>query len=85
MECCENKMAGFRCGHGRFHGLGVPHLANQDDVRIFPEDGAETVGVTLGVCADLPLIDETEVGLVDILDRVFESNDMLSPAVVDLV
>jgi hypothetical protein len=38
MQGCKGEMAGFSDDQCGFDGLQVPHLANEDDIRILPQD-----------------------------------------------
>lgn len=85
MKCREDEVAGLCSGKSDLDGFKVSHLADQNDVRVLTEDRTETVGVGTRVGADLALVDDTFVGLIDVLDRVLKRDDMLISRVIDLV
>jgi hypothetical protein len=76
-----------RLGHGqrRLDRLEVPHLADQDDVRVLPQNVFESLLEVLGVRTHLALIHHTSLVLVQVLDRILDRHDVLVPIVVDLV
>ena len=85
MQRGKDQMAGLGGGERRLDGVQIPHLADEDHVRVFPEDGPETVGIGAGVRADLPLVDDAAVGGVDVLDGVLQGDDVAGAGVVDAV
>jgi hypothetical protein len=66
-------------------GLQVAHLSDQDDVRVLAQRGAQRALEALGVGADLPLVDQALLVVVDELDRVFDGDDVIGPVAVDVV
>jgi hypothetical protein len=62
-----------------------PHLADEDDVWVLTQDRPQAVRIALRVSPHLPLVDDALIGLVDVLDRVLQRDDVLLPFVVDLV
>ena len=63
-------MAGDGGPHGDLGGLAVPDLADGDDVRILPQDGAETVCEGhAGLFVDLGLVHAVDVIFYRILQR----------------
>ena len=68
-------------GHGRLHsqgnGLEIPHLTNHDDIRILTQSPAQGRGKALGVGADLPVVDDTFLTLMDKLDGIFDGQDVV--------
>ena len=81
----KDEVAGLGGGQRGLDRREVTHLADQDDVRILTQDGAQTLRVGLRVGADLALIDDALVRRVDVLDRILQRDDVLIPRVVDLV
>ena len=77
--------AGLGGGHGGGDGLVVAHLANEDHVRVLPEDGPEAIGIAAGVGAHLALVDDALVRGIDILNGVFQGNDVGAAGPVDPV
>ena len=66
-------------------GLGVAHLADEDDVGVLAEDPLEGGGVVLGVGADLPLVDQRPLVGVEDLDRVLDGHDVPGLRLVDRI
>ena len=85
VERPEGQVAGFGGGQGGLDGLQVPHLADQHFVGILAEDGFQggLEGVCIGV--QFPLVHHTLFVLMDVLDGVFNGNDVLRLLPVDLV
>ena len=65
--------------------LVVPHLADQDDVRVLAQDRPQGVRVGLGVDVKLPLVDDGLAGIEIVLDRVLDGHDVDVPLVVDVL
>jgi hypothetical protein len=63
----------------------VTHLADQDHVRVLPEDAAQRLGERVRVEADLTLMYDRLLVPVEILDRVFDRDDVPRIAAVDVV
>ena len=80
----QDEMPGFGRGQRRGDRLIVPHLANQDDVGILPQGGAQRPREGGGVLAHLPLMDQRPAVPVDIFDRVFDRQDMDSSVFIDV-
>ena len=76
------RLGGLQRGFDRLH---VPHLADQDDVRVLPQRGAKARREVIGIHPDLALRD----GAVDVamqeLDRVLERDHVLLLSLVDVV
>ena len=69
----------------RLDRLEVAHFADEDDVRIFAQRGAQRRGEAERVGVDLALVDEAPLVLVDVLDRILDGDDVLAALGVDLV
>ncbi len=63
-------------GQGRLNRLQVPHLTDQDDIGILPEDVSEGRGKALRIGVDLPLIDDAFLVAMEVFDRIFDRDDM---------
>ena len=85
VQRAEREVAGFGDAQRRFDRLEVAHLADQDDVGVFTERGAQRVGEALGVAVHLALVDEAALVLVHELDRILDREDVVLPLLVDLV
>ena len=85
MQRREDEVAGLGGGQRGLDRGEVTHLADQDDVRVLTQDGAQALRVGLRVGADLALIDDALVRRVDVLDRILQRDDVLVPRVIDLI
>jgi hypothetical protein len=83
VERGEDEMAGFGGGEGGSHGFGVAHLADEDDVGVLAEDGADGLGEGGRVVADLDLLDDGVAVGVLVLDGIFDGDDVVAAAGVD--
>ena len=81
----HDEVAGLGRGERRLDGLGVTHLADEDDVGVLPHRGAQRVGEVVGVDADLALVDHAELVVVEDLDGVLDRHDVDLAVVVDVV
>jgi hypothetical protein len=43
VQCCEDQMSGFGCCQCDLNRLEVPHLTDEDDVRILSQDMLESI------------------------------------------
>ena len=59
--------------------LGVAHLAHEHDVGVFTQRRAQRPVERLGVDADLALVHDRPLVLVQVLDRVFDRDDVARP------
>ena len=85
MESRKDQVTGLGGDQGGFNGGKGAHFADQNDIGVFPEDGTEAVGIGTGVLAYLALVDDALVGGVNVLDGVFQGDDVLGLGVVDLI
>ena len=76
MQCREGQMAGFSGHKGGFDRFQIPHLSDEDDVWILPEDVPKGSGKAFCIGVDLPLIDHAFLVAVEIFDRILDGNDM---------
>ena len=81
----EDEVAGLGGSQGGLDRREVTHLADQDDIRVLPQDGAQALRVGLRIGADLALIDDALIRRVDVLDRVLQRDDVLVPRMIDLI
>ena len=54
----------------------VAHFTEEDDVGVFTQGAAQTVGEALHVGADLALVDHRHLVGVQVLDRVLDREDV---------
>ena len=85
MQGGEDEVSGLGSCHRRFHGRRVAHFADQDDIRVFTQYRAEACLVALGVGADFALVDDAFVHRIDVLNRIFERDDVFLPGMVDFI
>ena len=70
----ERPCGRFARTKGDFGGFGVANFADHDDVRVLPQDGAQTGGEgPAGFRVDLHLVDALE----HVFDGVFDGDDVL--------
>ena len=81
----EDEMARLRGLQRDLSRLGVAELADQDDVGVLPEHAPERLPEALGVEADLALVDDALLVVVEHLDRILDGHDVLAARAVDLV
>ena len=72
MQCAEDDMTGFRGSQSELNGFQVAHFADQNDIGIFTQRGAQRIGERMSVRPQLALVDQTFFGLVDELDGIFD-------------
>ena len=76
MERGEHEVTGLRDRERRGDGFQIAHFADQDDVGVFTKRVPERGGEALSVGADLALVDEARLVVVDELDRIFHRDDV---------
>ena len=81
----ERQVAGLGDAQRRLDRLEVAHLADEHDVGVLAQRGAQRVREALGVAVHLALVDQAALVLVEVLDRVLDREDVLVPLGVDLV
>ena len=67
------------------HRLEIAHLADEDDVGILAERGAQRALERVGMRADLALVDEALLVVVHELDRILDRDDVVVAVPVDVV
>ena len=75
MQSGEDEVAGLGGGDGDRGRLEVTQLADEDDVRVLAQDGAARRR-SVGVDADLALVDHAGAVRVQVLDRVLDRDDV---------
>ena len=81
----EDEVAGLGRGQRGRDRLEVAHLAEEDHVGVLAERGAQSVGERGRVRADLALVDDAALVVVQELDRVLDRHDVVGAHAVDLV
>src|SRR6266849_133183 len=81
----ENQVAGFGGQQRGGDGFEVAHFADQDDVGILTESGAQSGGEVCGVDFDFALVDEAFLVAVEKLDGVFDGHQVVGAVGVDAV
>ena len=77
----EDEVARLRGLDGDLDGLQVAHLADEHDVGVLAQRGAQRVGEAWVCAVHLALVDQAAVGLVDELDRVLDGDDVVGARV----
>ena len=80
----QREMPRLRDGQSGLHRLEIPHLSNEDHIRILAENVLERGGEVIGIRFHFSLVDDALVVLVDILDRILYRDDVRKPLRVDL-
>ena len=81
----ERQVAGLGDAQRRLDRLEVAHFADEHDVGVLAEGGAERVREALRVAVHLALVDQAALVLVEVLDRVLDGEDVPVLLGVDLV
>src|SRR4030042_6977307 len=85
MEGGEGQVARLRNAERGRDRLEVPHLADQDDIRVFPQDRPQGIVVRKRVYEELALVDGRFFGDEEVLDRILDGHDVDAALVVDVV
>jgi len=81
----EDQVAGLRGGQRSRDRLQVTHLPDQDHVRVLAQRGLQGSSEGGGVGAQLALVDQAALVLVEELDGVLDGHDVLFALLVDQV
>jgi hypothetical protein len=81
----EHEVARLRRGQRRAYRLLVAHLTDEDHVGVLAQHPPHRAAEVHGVRADLALIDDRELVLVQVFDRVLERDDVPRLGRVDVV
>ena len=81
----EDEMAGLGCGQRGRDGLEVAHFAEEDHVGVLTERAAKRVGEPGRIDADLALVDDAALVLMEELDWILDRDDVIGADPVDLV
>src|SRR4029078_8654828 len=73
----KGQVARFRYAQSGFNGLQIAHLADEDNVRVFAQDGAEGLGEAFGIRVNFALVAQTILVRVHELDRIFDGDDVV--------
>ena len=85
VECGKNQVPGESCRQCYRHRLLVTHLANQDNIRAFPNNVAKGGLERLCVGAHFSLGDTGTNVFVHKFDGFFDGDDVGLPGCVDVV
>ena len=85
VERREHEVAGLGRGQRRGDRLEVAHLAEEDHVGVLAQRTAQRLGEADRVLADLALVDDAALVVVQELDRVLDRDDVVGAGAVDLV
>ena len=78
-------MSGFRCRNSCGYGLNVPHFAQHNDVRCLAQGRAQCPRKAGRVSGNLTLAYDALLVRMQVLNRVFDRNNVAAPGGVDLV
>ena len=81
----EHEVAGLGQAQCDLDRLEVAHLTEQHDVGVFTQRAAQPLLEADGVGADLALVDHRHLVVVEVLDRVFDREDVDRLGLVDPV
>ena len=85
VQRAEDVVAGFRSGERGVEGFLIPHLSDEDDIRVLAKNRAHPRGKVGHIDTHLPLVkDAFEVGKVE-LNRVLQRNNVTIHRVVEVV
>ena len=85
VQRAEHHVTGFSGLDGGMDGLEVTHFAHQDHIRVHAQRAADAFLEAADIDADLALVEQAFLVLVEVLDGVFQRDDMLVVVVVDEV
>ena len=85
VERAQEIVACLRCRHGGADGLQIPHFAQLDHIGCLAEAGAECGEVILRVHGDLTLADDAQLVAVEVLNGVFQCDNVAGAGVVDAI
>mgnify|MGYP006179266855 CR=1 FL=1 len=83
VQGAHHQVARFRRSDGRRRRLQVSHFADQHYVWILAQDVFQGAFEIRRVCANLPLVDDTALVRMKVLDRVFNRDDMFLTVPID--
>ena len=78
-------MTGLSSSHCSLDRLIITHFAKKDHIRALPECGTQRSKIAFSICTDLTLAYNAAVVAVQVLKRVFQSDDMSLACMVDPV
>ncbi len=81
----EHEVADLGCGQSGGHGLMISHLTDEHDIRVLPHDMPQSISIAIGVDADLALVHDALLVMMQDLDRVLDRDDMTLARGVDVV
>lgn len=85
MQRTEYQVARFRSRDGKLDRLQVPHLADQNHIRILSHDVLESVSKRMRVGSQLTLIDDGPLILMDILNGIFNRHHVAWHGLINVV
>jgi hypothetical protein len=85
VQRAEGQVSRLGDSQRRLGGLQIAQLADENDVRIFAQRGAQRLRKPVRIGVQFALVHQTALVLVDVLDRILNRQNVLVPLVVDLV
>lgn len=69
-------MTGLRRRHGNADGVQISHLTEHNDIRCLAQAGTQSGHIAVSIGRKLALADDTLDVTMQILNRIFNRNDM---------
>jgi len=85
VQSCHDQVSSFSTGDGKLDGFQVTHLTYQKHVGVFTERCPQSVVEGMCVLAQLTLVYDGFFVIVQVLDRVFDGDDVFRTLLVDVV
>ena len=85
MEGAEDDVTGFGSFNGGMDGFEIAHFTDEDHVGIHTERAADALFEAGDIDANFALVEEAFLVFVEVLDGVFERDDMAIVVIVDEV
>ncbi len=84
MERGKDQMAGFGSLKDSPHGLVISDFTDHDHIRVCAHGAANRAGECIKVLTQLPLLNCTPGRRINELDRVLNSQDVVSPSLINM-
>src|SRR2546423_7244396 len=85
MNRSKNEVTGLRCLDCHRDGLEIAQLTDENDVRVFAQCRAQRVSERRCVDSYMPLSYQALLALVDELDRILDSDDVIRASAIDQI
>jgi hypothetical protein len=81
----EHQVTGFSCLDGDGKAFRIAHFPDHDDIRRLPEYVSQSLMKRVCVHSDLSLVHVTAFMLVQVLDGIFDGDDVAMPLPVNTI